>query len=65
MKVKFPFGIAQISENEVEIALPTGDPLVSIALHPSVRDLVDDATMDAIYAKAVESVVRASIKITD
>ena len=64
MKFKFPFQIAQISENEVQIELIGDEPLVSIDLHPSVRNLVDDDAMDAIYAKAVEGVVRAAIKIS-
>lgn len=64
MRIKFPFDIAQISENEVEIT-PLGDqPLVAIELHPSISTLVDDDAMSVIYAKTVEGVVRACIKIS-
>lgn len=61
MKIKFPFQIAQIHENEVEIELLRGEPIISMDLH---HGLVDDDAMDVIYAKAVEGVVRACIKIS-
>ncbi len=65
MKIKFPFQISQVSETEVEIEFVLeGEPLVTLGVHPDVKSLISDETMDAIYAKTAAAVVAASIKVS-
>jgi len=69
MKVKFPFKVKQVSPTEVEIVLvDDGRPLLSIELHPCLRQgdtfLISDSDMDKIFEEANCAVVKACVKVS-
>ena len=63
-KIKFPFTIKQVGDNEVEIVIDMdGEPLLTLGLHRTLWDLIPDKLMDKIHDEAVEKIIRHSLKI--
>lgn len=63
MKITFPFAITQCDDNAVEIETHlTGEPLVRLDLHPSLRDIPEE-TFEEATDRALEVVIRALVKI--
>ena len=64
MRIVFPFDIAQVTDNSVEIKLNLhGEPLVSIDVHPTLRKFITDDAMDDMYKKVIEVAISACVKI--
>ena len=64
IKIKFPFAIQQVGDNEIEIRTDIdGEPLLRIELHSKLCDLVPDKLMNKIYDDVVGKIIGHSMKI--
>lgn len=65
MFIRFPFTVTQKDKHTVQVDTSiNGQPLISLNLHPVIRDKVSDKVMDAITEHAVKEVVKDTMTVS-